>query len=128
MPGRPSRHVLRRLRYSHDDRNNSQDISSPSRAISIMINWSSPSQHWTHSFILLTFCSRILRSHRKVTKGNRSAHLLLFGPNMVVSVWDEEGNIDPSSGERRDLFTVGSPDVWGAAGSALTVSRSGNLR
>jgi len=40
-----------------------------------------------------------------------------------VKFWDEECDIDPSSGERSDWFTVGSADMWGAAGSGLTVSR-----
>ena len=44
------------------------------------------------------------------------------GKGVNIWDWDEEGNIDPSSGERPDLFTVGSPDVWGAAGSGLMAS------
>jgi len=40
-----------------------------------------------------------------------------------VSIWDEEGDIDPSSGGRPDWFTVGSSDIWGAAASGPVVSR-----
>jgi len=40
-----------------------------------------------------------------------------------VGIWDEECDIDPSSGGRPDWFIVGAVDMWGATGSPPTVSR-----
>jgi hypothetical protein len=40
-----------------------------------------------------------------------------------VEFWDEESDIDPSSGGWPDWFTLGSADMRGAGGSRLMVSR-----
>ena len=40
-----------------------------------------------------------------------------------MGIWDENFNIGSSSRGPPDGFTVGSVDMWGAAGSGLTVSR-----